>query len=230
MLLVGTGEGRALLIRAIAADPEALYRVVGHPRPRRPGCAAGTSHNVPVLGTLDELLTGGPPARLGTGTGRAPDHHRGAVDASLLRQLIGRAETLGSPWRGYPSLVEFRAAVDDGRIELHPVALEDLLGRPQAILDREAMARLIAGRRVLVTGAGGTIGCELARQIAGRRPARLLLLDQLASSTSTRSTASSRAASRSSPHRAARRRARPGAGARPCSRRSGPSWCSTPPR
>jgi O-antigen biosynthesis protein WbqV len=52
-----------------------------------------------------------------------------------------------------------------------------LLGRPQAVLDREAMARLIRGRRILVTGAGGTIGSELTRQLAVYDPARLILLD-----------------------------------------------------
>jgi O-antigen biosynthesis protein WbqV len=57
------------------------------------------------------------------------------------------------------------------------VAIEDLLGRPQASLDRAAMARLIAGRRVLVTGAGGSIGAELVRQAAEFGPARLVLLD-----------------------------------------------------
>src|SRR5207244_2715301 len=52
-----------------------------------------------------------------------------------------------------------------------------LLGRPQAVLDRDAMARLIRGRRILVTGAGGTIGAELAREIAALAPARLILVD-----------------------------------------------------
>ncbi len=55
--------------------------------------------------------------------------------------------------------------------------MEDLLGRPQAVLDRPAMERLVKGRRVLVTGAGGTIGSELVRQIAALGPSRLDLVE-----------------------------------------------------
>ncbi len=62
-------------------------------------------------------------------------------------------------------------------LELRPVAIEELLNRPQVGLDREGMARLVQGRRVIVTGAGGTIGSELARQIATLGPERLILLD-----------------------------------------------------
>ena len=57
------------------------------------------------------------------------------------------------------------------------MAIEDLLNRPQVPLDREGMARLVQGRRVMVTGAGGTIGSELARQVAALGPERLILLD-----------------------------------------------------
>jgi O-antigen biosynthesis protein WbqV len=60
---------------------------------------------------------------------------------------------------------------------VRPVAIEDLLGRPQAVLDRDGMRRLVVGRRVLVTGAGGTIGAELVRQVAEFGPAELTLLD-----------------------------------------------------
>ena len=62
-------------------------------------------------------------------------------------------------------------------MELKPVAIEDLLNRPQVPLDRDGMARLIQGRRVIVTGAGGTIGSELARQVAAFGPEMLILLD-----------------------------------------------------
>jgi O-antigen biosynthesis protein WbqV len=60
---------------------------------------------------------------------------------------------------------------------LRPVAIEDLLNRPQLPLDRDGIARLVHGRRVLVTGAGGTIGSELARQVAALGPERLVLVD-----------------------------------------------------
>ena len=64
----------------------------------------------------------------------------------------------------------------EGALALKPVAIEDLLNRAQVPLDRDGMARLVRGQRVLVTGAGGTIGAELARQVAALGPSELLLL------------------------------------------------------
>jgi FlaA1/EpsC-like NDP-sugar epimerase len=61
---------------------------------------------------------------------------------------------------------------------VRPIAIEDLLGRPQMPLDRDAMRAMVAGRRVAVTGAGGSIGSELVRQVAGFAPAELVLIEQ----------------------------------------------------
>jgi O-antigen biosynthesis protein WbqV len=76
-------------------------------------------------------------------------------------------------------LTDFQSTSGNGATsaDLKPVALEDLLQRPQAHLDREGMRSLIDGRCVLVTGAGGSIGSELARQAAEFGAARLVLLD-----------------------------------------------------
>ncbi|MDE1905867.1 MAG: polysaccharide biosynthesis protein, partial [Rhodospirillales bacterium] len=65
----------------------------------------------------------------------------------------------------------------DQKVALQPIAIEDLLNRRQVRLDHEAMAELIAGQRVMVTGAGGSIGAELCRQVAGFGPSEILLLD-----------------------------------------------------
>ena len=94
-----------------------------------------------------------------------------------MRRLLDRADALAIPVARLPRLTEFHQTLTEPAQFVEPIALEDLLGRPQAVLDREAMERLIRGRRVLVTGAGGTIGSELARQIAAFAPARLILLD-----------------------------------------------------
>ncbi|MFQ5467407.1 MAG: UDP-N-acetylglucosamine 4,6-dehydratase family protein, partial [Kiloniellaceae bacterium] len=93
-----------------------------------------------------------------------------------LESLLDVADGYGMTMARLPRLTEFRSD-EDQRIELRPVAIEDLLGRTRTKLDRAAMRRLIEGRRVLVTGAGGSIGAELARQVAGFDPARLSLLD-----------------------------------------------------
>jgi FlaA1/EpsC-like NDP-sugar epimerase len=62
--------------------------------------------------------------------------------------------------------------------QIQHVPMTDLLGRPLVQLDQEPIARSIEGRCVLVTGAGGSIGSELCRQIAQMRPSRLIALDQ----------------------------------------------------
>jgi FlaA1/EpsC-like NDP-sugar epimerase len=98
------------------------------------------------------------------------------LDGAVVRDLVDTADQLGMIVARTPKLEQLRDGVAD-QIELHPVALEDLLGRAQTVLDRESMARLIRGKRVLVTGAGGSIGSELVRQIAAFAPAELTLLE-----------------------------------------------------
>ena len=62
--------------------------------------------------------------------------------------------------------------------DIRPISVEDILGRSPAQLDDMAIDAMVKGRTVLVTGAGGSIGSELCRQIAARSPARLIMVDQ----------------------------------------------------
>jgi FlaA1/EpsC-like NDP-sugar epimerase len=76
-----------------------------------------------------------------------------------------------------PSMTELAG----GRVrasDIRPISVEDILGRAPAKLDDAAIAVMVKGRVVLITGAGGSIGLELCRQVAAHGPARLLLLDQ----------------------------------------------------
>jgi len=97
--------------------------------------------------------------------------------AKRIREVSALAARQGLRVLVVPSMADLAG----GRIratDLRPVSVEDLLGRPPAQLDDAAIGALVAGRTVLVTGAGGSIGLELCRQVAARQPARLLLLDQ----------------------------------------------------
>jgi FlaA1/EpsC-like NDP-sugar epimerase len=176
VLLISTKDGADTFIRECVRDRHALYRVVGmlSDTPSRVGRQI---YGVPVLGTIDSLETvvadldrrGRRPQKLVITTQ--------GLTGDEVRRLLDRADALAIPLARLPRLTEFRQTRAEPSRIVEPIALEDLLGRPQAVLDRDAMARLIRGRRVLVTGAGGTIGSELARQIAAFAPARLILLD-----------------------------------------------------
>jgi len=176
VLLIGAGEGADLFIRTTYRDVQQAYRVVGivSDDDQRIGREIG---GVAVLGTVDALprvveklaARGDKPQRLIL-TGRG-------IEGAAVRRLLDIADGIGIPLARLPRLTEFRDTRADENRTIEPVAIEDLLGRSQTVLDRNSMRALIAGRRVLITGAGGTIGSELSRQIAAFGPAQLALFD-----------------------------------------------------
>ena len=175
VLLMGAGDEAETFIRAIRRQPGAAYRIVGvlDEKGRRVGRQI---RDVPVLGTPDQLDV---IMRRLASDGERPQRMivtKPGLDPALMRKLLDLAEAQGMTMARLPGLTAFQSGLDED-IEVKPVAVEDLLGRPQAVLDRPAMQALIAGRRVLITGAGGTIGGELARQIAALGPAEIGLVD-----------------------------------------------------
>jgi O-antigen biosynthesis protein WbqV len=174
VLLVGAGDETELFLRATAA-PDAEYRAVG--LISELGARVGRNiHGVDVLGAVDELESVVASLRE---RGQAPQRlivtdHR--LDGAVMRRLLDDCDRLGLALARIPRLTDLKDGLED-KLTLRPIAVEDLLGRPQAVLDRQGMAAMIRGRRVLVTGAGGSIGSELVRQIAGFGPERLVLLD-----------------------------------------------------
>ena len=175
VLLVGAGDAAELFIREMARSAAtADYEVVGIVDDRRE-LAGVRIRGVAVLGTLDELDA--VVDELGR-RGRKPQRLILAerTDGETVRRLLDAADGLGMTLARLPRLTNFESG-DDKPFTVRPIAVEDLLGRPQTVLDREAMRALIAGKRILVTGAGGTIGAELVRQAAALGPAHITLFD-----------------------------------------------------
>ncbi len=183
VLVVGSGEDADLFLRAVSQERRPSVRVAGL-------LALGsrqTGRRIqghPILGSSDDL--GAVLERL-----KAEDRLPGMLviaspdlSGAALARLIDEANGYGLMVRRAPRPTALHPATPapgradaPARLQLKPVAIEDLLNRPQVPLDRDGMARLIQGRRVIVTGAGGTIGSELARQVAALGPDMLVLLD-----------------------------------------------------
>ncbi|MSO72165.1 MAG: polysaccharide biosynthesis protein [Rhodospirillaceae bacterium] len=165
ILLIGAGPEAEYFIR----KPSHSYRIVGMVTAR--GDRVGqVIQGVEVLGRNEDLvkIVAGLDAK-----GLKP--HKlilvgRDVDGAAVQKLLELAAKAGCPLE--------RVRVDDGNdLKPQPIAIEDLLGRPQSNLDRAAMAAMIRRQRILVTGAGGSIGAELVRQISATGPAHLTLVD-----------------------------------------------------
>jgi O-antigen biosynthesis protein WbqV len=175
VLLIGASDAAEVFIREMARGATAApYRVVGVVDDR-PGFAGAQIHGVRVFPGADNVTDvidkldrrGERPQRIIL-TER--------LDGDKVRGLFDAADAGGLTLARLPRLTEFQAS-GDGAMEVKPIAIEDVLGRPQTVLDRDAMKDLIRDRRVMVTGAGGTIGSELVRQVSAYGPAHLTLYD-----------------------------------------------------
>ena len=169
VLVLGAGDAAAMLLKDLSRN--SAWRVVGlldddaakHGR---------RLADVPILGPLAAVADQA--GRLGAA------HAIIAMPSSSAAQRRRAAELAGAA--GLDVLtVPAMADVLSGKVsvsQVRKVELEDLLGRDPIQLDDEGLHRLLTGRRVLVTGAGGSIGSELCRQIAHYAPAQLAFFEQ----------------------------------------------------
>jgi FlaA1/EpsC-like NDP-sugar epimerase len=177
VLVIGGGDGGRLVVRELARNPALRLRPVGFvdDDPRKQGIK--DEHGLKVLGTtsnedLTRILDEVEPDEVVIAIPSAP--------GTLRARVVTACRERGIPVRTMPTVFELlRDGSGTMRVtnQLRAVRVEDMLGREPVRMELERVGAYLAGQRVLVTGAGGSIGGELCRQIARVGPSKLVLLD-----------------------------------------------------
>jgi FlaA1/EpsC-like NDP-sugar epimerase len=171
VLLYGAGDAGEMIVRDFRNngahyDSEPIGFVDDDPQK-----VGQRIHGVPVLGTgeqLHQIIRDHGPDEVLLAIPSAPP--------SMVRSVLTALEPYKIPIKILPSTAKNSGTV--GVREIQDLSVEDLLERLPVGMDLSAVENLLKGKRVLITGAGGSIGSELARQIARYEPAHLALLDQ----------------------------------------------------
>ena len=168
LLVLGAGSAAEGLIRELGKSRE--WRVVGllDDAPRKQG---RDIHGVPVLGRLEDVASLARKLEANHAVVAMPGASHG--DRKRAAELCTAAELTVLTVPAFEDLVSGRVALSS----LRKIELDDLLGRDPVKLDESGLSQLIRDRTVLVTGAGGSIGSELARQVLRYAPRKLVLLD-----------------------------------------------------
>lgn len=171
VLLFGTGSAGRQLLRSMLQDPNSQYVPVGliDDAPEKRNLQL---ERVPVLGTRDDIED----ALTRTGATTVVFSVTNA-EASLIREIRRITLGAGATFKVVPSLSELLDGTV-GTADVRDVKISDLLGRHQVDTDLHAIADYLKGKRVLVTGAGGSIGSELCRQLDRFELAELMMLDR----------------------------------------------------
>ena len=170
-LIVGAGEAGSLLLKEIRRQPHAAYTVCGFvdDDPEKKGMKL---HGIPVLGGASQLKSLIVANEIEDVIIAMP-----SADGKAIRSIMDSCKNANVTFKTLPSIGE----LIDGTLtisQIKNVEIQDLLGREPVVLDRELIGGYLTGKRVLVSGAGGSIGSEICRQVALFGPAKLVLLDQ----------------------------------------------------
>jgi len=170
VLIVGAGAAGSMMLKDLLHSPSlGLVPVAVVDDDRRK--LGRRLHGVPVLGTLTAI----PRLVDRFGVNAVLLAIPSATD-DLVREVAAFCERASVTLKVLPSVHETVGGKVTAR-DLRDLRIEDLLGRKQVETDLEAVKAMLRGRRVLVTGAGGSIGAEIARQVASFGPESLILLD-----------------------------------------------------
>jgi FlaA1/EpsC-like NDP-sugar epimerase len=169
-LIIGAGDAGNLLLREIRKQVSSPYNVVGFVDDD-PGKLGLRLSGVRVLGGTHRLR-----ALVKIHSVEEVIFAIPSGDGALMRRVIASCERAKARFKTLPGIT----AIIDGKVsvsQIKDVEIEDLLGREQVVLDQTAIRNYLTDKRVLVTGAAGSIGSEICRQVALFKPAKLILFD-----------------------------------------------------
>jgi len=170
VLIVGAGQAGEMLARDLRRMLSHSYQPVAFvdDKSRRQGQEV---HGIPVIGTCDQI-----PSIAGSMDVDLIMLAIPSASGEEMRRLVRFCDESGVPFQTVPSLdalVTGKVAIN----ELRAVSIEDILGREPVSLDWDSIRSGLGSKTILITGAGGSIGSELCRQVAALKPARLVLLE-----------------------------------------------------
>ncbi len=171
VLIFGAGNAGELIVRDMKTNREYGYQPVGFIDDDR-NKVGRRIHGVPVLGTRDEVKDILVKHKVDEVLIAMPN-----ADAATIRTIVRALQAFKLPIKTLPKLTD----IIGGKVELNEIrslSVEDLLARPPVGLDPMPVKHLIRGRRVMVTGAGGSIGSELCRQIVKLQPSSLIMFER----------------------------------------------------
>ena len=169
-LIIGAGDAGNLLLKEIRKQANSPYNVVGFVDDD-PGKRGLRLSGVRVLGGTNRLR-----ALVRTHSVEEVIFAIPSGDGALMRGVIASCERAKARFKTLPGIT----AIIDGKVsisQIKDVEIEDLLGREPVVLDQTAIHNYLTDKKVLVTGAAGSIGSEICRQVALFKPAKLVLFD-----------------------------------------------------
>ena len=175
ILIIGAGDSGELIVREMLKRPELTYQPVGFidDNPTKQGLRI---HGVKVLGTRHQLKEIIEKNHIEEVIITMP-----TVSRDVIRDIFEQCHALGVKCKTLPGVYQ----IIDGTVGvelIRDIDVEDILGREPVRADIQKMSQYISAKTVLVTGAGGSIGSELCRQLCKLNPSRLIMIDQAESS------------------------------------------------